>query len=38
MQLVSVGTPDNNMEISWKNANSKAIPRIYELQKEMPVH
>lgn len=33
MQVVSVGTPDNNMEISWKNANSKAIPRIYELQK-----
>ncbi len=33
MLVVSVGKPDNKMEISWKNANSKSIPRNYELDK-----
>ncbi len=30
--VVSVGTPDDRMEINWKNVNSKSIPRVYQLQ------
>lgn len=34
MLVVSVGTPDDRMEINWKNPNSKALPRVYEIQKK----
>lgn len=33
MLVVSVGTPDDRMEISWKTPNSKNVLRSYELQK-----
>jgi gliding motility-associated-like protein len=33
MLVVSVGTPDDRMEITWKNVNSKVNSRSYEIQK-----
>ncbi len=33
MLVVSVGDPDDRMEINWKNAYPSAIPRIYNLKK-----
>ncbi|MFM9944515.1 MAG: hypothetical protein ACKVQB_04710, partial [Bacteroidia bacterium] len=33
MLVVSVGTPDDRMEITWKELNSKTLPRTFELQK-----
>ncbi len=33
MLVVSVGSPDDRMEISWKDVNSRSIPRNFEIQR-----